>query len=116
MIKKTELRIGNYYLGASRGGYEIVTGRTIQQIEESKLNALPIPLTPEVLEKCGFIVDELGYSYVGINGISLCQTKANSVFPCWKDTKIGSKPIKYLHQLQNLYFTLTGEELEIKSE
>jgi hypothetical protein len=30
------------------------------------------------------------------------------------NTSMGLRNVKYVHQLQNLYFALTGEELEIK--
>ncbi len=42
------------------------------------------------------------------------------VFKAWIDTCEGYEPtnytVSYVHQLQNLYFALTGEELEIKSD
>jgi len=70
-----------------------------------------IPLTPEILEKCGFAKlpncfdcerfhiakeDEADYWW--------CFFNKNGAF---------INKIKYLHQLQNLYFALTGEELTI---
>lgn len=71
----------------------------------------PIPLTPEILEKCGFDVE---YT----NGGFLCWLKG--------DFKLLDRRLPYpqfhhpealilhLHQLQNLYYALTGQELEIK--
>lgn len=68
----------------------------------------PIPLTEEILLKCGFKRDSDLKN-------SLCR------FGIWfnimnmEATYLSQKLIKinYLHQLQNLYFALTGEELEI---
>jgi hypothetical protein len=89
-------------------------------------NLKPIPLSPEILEKCGF--EKRSYKYGDyawvkknhkgrlfrlrvLNG-SLHST-GNDRFMYWAD-KGGSIPIvKDLHQLQNLFFALTGEELEV---
>lgn len=68
----------------------------------------PIPLTEELLLKCGFKRDSDLKN-------SLCK------FGIWFNVKnmeatyLSQKLIKinYLHQLQNLYWCLTGEELEI---
>jgi|ERR1051325_3201089 hypothetical protein len=79
-----------------------------------------IPLTPEILEKCGFNygnnksgVLRLEIAYlnedypctlqVSGSGIQICRSGVGSICPS----------IFYLHQLQNLYFALTGKELEI---
>ena len=40
------------------------------------------------------------------------ETSCNMELLFWKGTEI--KNIKHLHQLQNLYFALTGKEIEIK--
>jgi len=72
----------------------------------------PIPLTPEWLELCGFnegvlYLNPMMTSIRGANKnaeVRYCDAHGNSV----------SRYYQYLHQLQNLYFTLTDEELEIK--
>ena len=43
-----------------------------------------------------------------------CQPEIAFVSICKKDYEIPTKNIKYLHQLQNLYFSLTGKELIFK--
>jgi hypothetical protein len=74
-----------------------------------------VPLTPEILEKCGFenneifketitIVVDLDYPTEFGYAVDGCGVTAKIIIPRW---------IKYLHQLQNLYFDLTGEELTI---
>lgn len=77
-----------------------------------------IPLTPEILEKCGF-VKTLSGSYtimdedcwlttiIGGYNYSKCYSSNTGEF-----FEVGQ--VKYLHQLQNLYFALTGEELNIQ--
>lgn len=75
--------------------------------------AEPIPLTEELLLKCGFdenmvlstIEGEIRYygdGDINIGGEDSCTLGMVYIAKC-----------KYLHQLQNLYFALTGEELEI---
>jgi len=112
MISANELRIGN----------ETSFGK-VYQIEEdcfySKKNDVsyknkwakidPIPLTPEILYNCGFTYDGTCFIRKGIfigefkSGLKYMPT--NQLY--WG----GNIEIKCLHQLQNLYFSLTGEEL-----
>ena len=80
----------------------------------------PIPLTPEVLEKCGLSRDSEGWFLSfdlkiydplvrnGVGGLSQNDFKIVSILYGTKLFPIG---IKYLHQLQNLYFAITGKEL-----
>jgi hypothetical protein len=124
-MKANELRIGNYLqCGTScfTTVYEIVfdrrEGHLINgQIPES--HCKPIQLTPEILEKTGFDVRIEEHSnkwYIGINTIThdwlfdLVWIHGDSC-PFYKN---GFHKIYFLHQLQNLYFALTGEELNIQ--
>lgn len=117
-----ELRIGNwvlidydtsYYARVSEISerYGVTVNRSVR-VANSIL--FPIPLTPEILEKAGFEFDkELPYSnwQYGVN------SDKYDIFHCYWDggklTYLGLQ-ITYLHQLQNLYFALTGEELNIE--
>jgi len=68
-----------------------------------------IPLTEEILLKCG-LHPKVNY----IKGLQICDGKA-----FFSDNEFGHKQedeieCKYLHQLQNLYFALTGEELNVE--
>jgi hypothetical protein len=78
-----------------------------------------IPLTPEILEKAGFDKDlSLSSDYYRLRN-SLCKMAWSNKFSFYlpyfsMSTYTGSIIIKSVHQLQNLYFALTGEELEIK--
>jgi len=73
----------------------------------------PIPLTPEILEKAGF---EKGIELTGSWTYYLNETEIrfNGEAILQVDCCDYGKPIKYIHQLQNLYFSLTGEELAIE--
>lgn len=77
-----------------------------------KLN--PVTLTPELLEILGFEItypeNDGGFDHYSIAGFPgfLYLGGTNYFF-----YTINDNPIVYLHQLQNIYFALTGEELEI---
>ncbi len=115
MIKANELRIGNkVFLKSLNKIYTIECGFDIEKIEDGD-DALPIPLTEDWLLKLGFektmtwtyTIDLLGslklVYYLGEKGWSLG-------FKNYSDFS----NLKYLHELQNLYFALTGKELEMK--
>jgi len=66
----------------------------------------PIPITEEWLLKAGFEKDETDWWYIDDFGVKRYD---NDCFVFYTLNTI----IKFLHQLQNLYFALTGEELTI---
>jgi hypothetical protein len=84
-------------------------------VDEDYMNLhVPIPLTEEILLKCGFEKPKFSYDFGklsivlrGVHGYKNGRTYFNS----WC---IIEKQIEYIHQLQNLYFALTGEELKIE--
>lgn len=75
----------------------------------------PIPLTEEWLIKFGF--NENGCILLGIDtSFHLLQITSNldvNVYDI-NDNFVCLKSIKYVHELQNLYFALTESELKIK--
>lgn len=71
------------------------------------LIADPILLTDEWIIKRG-IVRAGGYPYEFLSGI-LEMSNNSFAYKC-RELEI---PLKYVHELQNLYFTLTGKELPI---
>lgn len=131
MIKATELRIGNFILDVQDKKPCNVTIEILQEIYGEMNFYEPIPLTEEWLLKFGFekVVynsDEEGYGtdyhLECSNGVFICYADDFSlglytseydminglvVIPNWEMTK-------HVHQLQNLYFALTGEELVLK--
>lgn len=120
MMQPNELRIGNWVVRKDRQSGKFICYEQVNYLKKSiKYGELPssycvgIPLTPEILEKCGFVTD--GDSWVK-NKIELMFITTDEhyemEFTCPSmDWKIV--PIKYLHQLQNLCFALTGKELTI---
>lgn len=78
----------------------------------------PIPLTPEWLERCGCVrcppsEDRWQYEMELPNNNQLEYD--NTTLRGWSFNGVClPKDPQYVHQLQNLYFALTGEELAIK--
>jgi hypothetical protein len=132
MVKANELRIGNwfYYNNALKRIVAITSGNTVKlntlpkMIEDDILELIPIPLTPELLENCGFIRSGCLNDTVYWNEQArISYSFGNYAYP---SEDLRSKPhveigrqqiypkrLMYLHQLQNLYFSLTNQELTI---
>lgn len=129
MINPLELRLGNKVFYTVNGDKKHIGEITQIARTEDGIKATidyhyplsfgdPIPLTPEILEKCGFVgkYKSCGYSYQK-NIIHLSSQDEddngkpieNYVLHFYDDYK--GKPIYYLHELQNLYFARVGEEL-----
>ena len=120
-MQASELRIGNFVIKSLKSGngrkIEAEIGHAdIARIFEGtgSFNYEPIPITEEWLVRFGFEDDgpewyflkvkdkltSIGYSYsIKREVIEFCDIEIT---------------IEYVHQLQNLYFALTGTELTIK--
>jgi hypothetical protein len=117
-MKANELRIGNFVMRPNFPNYEVVDWKLIAKIAQVPDWYIPIPLTEEWLLKFGFEKDKINssiYPNYNFNGFGLF----NSIGVPWEwDLVRGSNyirnKIQYVHQLQNLYFALTGQELIIK--
>lgn len=117
MIKANELRIGNYVY-VIKVVPIIVTADHIKSISEGDIDYTPIPLTPKILDSCGFKLDKR----VGVWFETKPYNKDKTSVAIWDSHTMDYKwsmadnkhiQIKYLHQLQNLYFALTGKELTV---
>lgn len=126
MIQATDLRIGNYYLLNSRVieldeelMYEIFTpytGASLASLE-------PIPLSPEVLEACGFEKHGAIWIHPTTMLIELwnrARLEGNLHLIAGrmqKDSFLAvSGRIEHLHQLMNLFHCATGTELTVNIE
>ncbi|MCW3082402.1 hypothetical protein [Segetibacter sp.] len=131
MIDASELRIGNYVL--HKASVRILPVKcTLQHFELiSKGLAkdfFPIPLKPEILQKCGFSENKkyhllpdarefiltlpvMGnnkneiYAYINAGKESYARATVNDI--------VITNNFYYLHQLQNLHHVLIGSELDI---
>ena len=104
-----ELRIGN--LVEEPKGY---THRIETISENSKRKRYPIPLTEEWLVKFGFYWDSKKV-YLCKNVDAYRIRYVRSEVHLFQRSQLVIIPhMKHVHQLQNLYHALTGEELTIK--
>ena len=122
-----ELRIGNILNNGEHYCVVIKIDAIEEVIQTTKLKGSPsffestpikaVPLTDDWLTKFGF--NEVGDKVVMVDSsfhsIQIIQ-EGNVLL--WDDSgdSISLNDIKYVHQLQNLYFALTGEELTIKED
>ena len=146
MIAANELRIGNYFHPCdTRGGVTIPNTTIIWKvgsidkfgkvavIEPSNENNIyltiyecsPIPLTPEILEKCGFEKSKKQedgfclfmnqFTFIDLDndgeGYHVFLRQFDSSDKSINDCVLIDSTLFHLHQLQNLYYALTGEEL-----
>ena len=78
----------------------------------------PIPLTEDWLIKFGFAKDADRNQYKK-GWFRICDTISQGLsfvdLDVFQNDECVWVAVKYVHQLQNLYFALTGEELTIKS-
>ena len=134
MINTKELRLGNLFANIEDDSIYKVTKINEDTIEGICINnmgwigeqhfhlieqVLPIKLTEEWLLKFGF-ENEGGYLSIGkLRGaITVCKAERNSDNLCyrWFVNNLKMTDLHFIHQLQNLYFALTGEELTQVSE
>ncbi len=134
-----ELRIGNYVDVINRSSEVHLTYNTIKKVgcieffkvklyeydkpfatqseswEVDSKDLSPILLTEECLLKLGFVKDKNDYRLEDLYSLSISVNRNGEFTPCFNDRILHSElKMKTLHQLQNLYFALTGKELEIK--
>jgi hypothetical protein len=125
MIKANELRIGNwvYYNNALKRIVAITSGNTVKLntlpkiIEDDILELTPIPLTPELLENCGFVLDKgvgVWFDKKEHDGFRITLWDSHEGrYLFTRQMPSNHIPVFHLHQLQNLYFSLTNQELTI---
>lgn len=112
MIRANELRVGNWVYRTE--GFKTfktkVSGNTIACAgSDGEIDFIsPIPLTPEILQKAGFERFTNSDFIKGEVNLWIGNNNINFSINAYYHTSI-----KHLHQLQNFYYALTGEELEI---
>ena len=125
-MKKEELRIGNWYQSVK---WQVPVRCDLTDLFNLSANAdgadddppiddmfEPIPLTEEWLLKLGFnnrASNEYGIKcgscWMSLNNPNDMGEWQN--YYCWTFDRFKFVELKYVHQLQSLYFALTGEEL-----
>lgn len=132
MVKSNEFRLGNYLM--HKTGVRILTAPcTFQHFElmnkDGGKDLFPVVLSPAILEKCGFLENKkyallpesrefvLVLPVMGSGDIAIkAYVKANK--ECFGRVMMANVPISnnvhHLHQLQNAYIALTGNELVVQ--
>jgi hypothetical protein len=125
-MKANELRVGNWF--NEFGIPKQVTPNLILKLYQIEIagkvaiDISPIPLTPEILVKAGFDKQQTivgmndGFDYaIGFNPVTYNHILLINSNRCGEFFYQNiHHQIKYVHQLQNLYFCLTGKELNIE--
>jgi hypothetical protein len=117
MIKANELRLGSWYNFANpmEGGVLHPEQFTAwNQYLDFEAYGEPIPLTPEILEKCGAKKSVYPHFSYLIEIGEGDRIGLHEYIDGWSWFPVAGRKmivIKHLHQLQNIYFALTGEEL-----
>lgn len=124
-LQSKDLRIGNYVYDNHRKIVVDVALNTLRLLSYNvdDNNYTPIPLTEEWLERLGFEREE-----DEIHGEKTWDYQRDiEGRECWAEWNekgqlegvtidCTNRLFKYVHEFQNLYFALTGEELELKSD
>jgi len=131
MINENEIRLGNYVL--QKVNTRIVPVKCTYQHFELLNNGnakdiFPVTLKAEILEKSGFIENKdypllpdareliLALPVIGDNKNEIRAYIKNNK-ECFARAVVNNLPVSNnfytLHQLQNIYFTLTSEELKV---
>ena len=130
-LKASELRIGNYIkLMFNYEDYEPlqVTLDDLVGVDKKQADYEPLPLTEDWLYKFGFENIDKGdndyitytdpnhdyYLQIDVRRKDGKYSILDNSFDDLRDFSMVD--IMYVHQLQNLYFVLTGEELKIKEQ
>lgn len=114
-LKLQDLRIGNLI----KDGHDIeeISVRHLQMMVEGQAEFDPIPLTEEWLLKMGFELVEIGARPKYF--IKPCGTNQMILYNFKEFTRVeivnqSITTLKNVHQLQNLFYALTSQELTIK--
>jgi hypothetical protein len=131
MINENELRLGNYIL--QKINTRIVPVKCSHQHFELSKNGnakdiFPVTLKAEILEKCGFAENKkypllpdarefiLALPVIG-NASNEIRAYIKNNKECFARVTLNNLPVSnnfyHLHQLQNVYFALINEELNV---
>lgn len=119
-MKANELRIGNYV--KSFKGIEVVVDVLCDSVNTEKIEGVhygdisPIPLSYDWLITLGFKQENGLFYRSPYNQKPIYSRGKYFGFNSLGAGSVNCNEFQYVHQLQNLYFALTGEELTIKTK
>lgn len=114
-----ELRIGNYVnvtrshgKGEKKTTIEEVNLHYLKQIENNAEYIQPIEITRNLLRELNFKKRKAQHKFHWENRIVIAEYDDDTFYPYTGPTYFEhAGEIKYIHQLQNLHYALTGKEL-----
>lgn len=133
-MNKNEIRVGNIVYDSLHESYDRVIG-----IKKNDIVQFPfgfdtdmhlidgIKINSDILKTLGFIQDKPTEEFyvktyndpLDKNYIKMTMFFANNKWTLCvilgEDSSIGLKDIKYVHQIQNAFFMVTGEELDVNN-
>ena len=111
-MKSTELRIGNIIESRTKHPVKANWG-TLRALENGEKTYLPIKITEEWLFKLGFEPhSKIGFRRFYNIHTFVIEITHDNVCVYYTDRKVQICFIKYIHELQNLFFALTNTELQ----
>lgn len=134
-IDSKDLRVGNwvydgertqfpmYVLSVQHDGYVTLDFKANEGMpwDANARDLIGIPITKELLKKIGFVYNEHGIwkiSNYREREISICIEREFVAIEAYRnllcDSRCTCHGIKYLHQLQNLFWSIAKEELKIE--
>ena len=111
-MKAEDLRLGNYV--ELEGLICKLNRTTLSAILQGRYNELkPIPISEKILLNCGFETIENNWKVLDCFYLKLSWERLAGFWLTFENESIYLSHIKHLHQLQNIFFSLTNEELTI---
>jgi len=116
-MKANELRIGNWV--KDENGFYQIKGEHLDEDTFPTIQTWGITLTEEWFVKFGFERDDVWVEMIKkISPLRSLGCVDNNIFICQMGQDLPFQEVflsncQYVHQIQNLYFAITGEELTI---
>lgn len=117
-MEATQLRIGNYILDKENEVRQVVElSRTLVRTSCDRILLVsevnPIPITEEILLKCGFEQKDHLFRLHLVNSIHIEYNSECNLYYFDIYMNTCRVELQYLHELQNIYQSITFKELEI---
>lgn len=110
-MKANELRIGNTIFNSREEKNQIVNLFILDSLIKQNSDYKPIPLTEDWLLKFDFTLkSDVDGEYYEKNGVKVLILRSDNIIFFFGSP---NNKEKYVHELQNYYFVMTGKELDI---
>jgi len=113
MIVYSDLRPGNFVKTDSTGKMKLLklSLEDLLSIKSGKLEVLPVLIAGKWLMRFGFSQNET-FAHFKLHPVYVICDNGGWYF-VKRQIKINTHPLLYIHQLQNLFYAMCGEDLTI---